>query len=73
MEGHATAVVHGGKMSCPAAGVEMVNSSQTGDFLGGSVLRNPPASVGDAGEKSHGQRSLVGCSPWGRQESDRTE
>ena len=23
--------------------------------------------------KSHGQRSLVGCSPWGRQESDSTE
>ena len=23
--------------------------------------------------KSHGRRSLVGCSPWGRQESDRTE
>ena len=24
-------------------------------------------------EKSHGQRSLVGCSPWGRQESGMTE
>ena len=23
--------------------------------------------------KSHGQRSLIGCSPWGRQESDMTE
>ena len=23
--------------------------------------------------KSHGQRSLVGCSPWGLEESDRTE
>ena len=23
--------------------------------------------------KSHGQRSLVGCSPWGCEESDRTE
>ena len=23
--------------------------------------------------KSHGWRSLVGCSPWGRQESDTTE
>ena len=23
--------------------------------------------------KSHGWRSLVGCSPWGRQESDKTE
>ena len=24
-------------------------------------------------EKSHGWRSLVGCSPWGREESDRTD
>ena len=24
-------------------------------------------------EKSHGQRSLVGCSPWGHKESDTTE
>ena len=24
-------------------------------------------------EKSHGQRSLVGCSPWGHEESDSTE
>ena len=23
--------------------------------------------------KSHGQRSLVGCSPWGHEESDRTD
>ena len=23
--------------------------------------------------KSHGQMSLVGCSPWGRKESDMTE
>ena len=23
--------------------------------------------------KSHGRRSLIGCSPWGREESDRTE
>ena len=23
--------------------------------------------------KSHGQRSLVGCSPWGRKESEMTE
>ena len=23
--------------------------------------------------KSHGQRNLVGCSPWGREESDTTE
>ena len=32
----------------------------------------PPAPVLLPG-KSHGQRSLVGCSPWGREESDRTE
>ena len=25
------------------------------------------------GCKSHGRRSLVGCSPWGREESDTTE
>ena len=25
------------------------------------------------GGKSHGQRSLVGCSPWGREELDTTE
>ena len=24
-------------------------------------------------DNSHGQRSLVGCSPWGRKESDKTE
>ena len=24
-------------------------------------------------EKSHGRRSLVGCSPWGHEESDTTE
>ena len=29
----------------------------------------PPANAG----KSHGWRSLVGCSPWGRSESDMTE
>ena len=23
--------------------------------------------------KSHGQRNLVGCSPWGHKESDKTE
>ena len=30
----------------------------------------PPVSLP---RKSHGQRSLVGCSPWGRRESDTTE
>ena len=32
----------------------------------------PPAPVLSPG-KFHGQRSLVGCSPWGRKESDTTE
>ena len=32
----------------------------------------PPTPVFLPG-KSHGQRSLVGCSPWGHKESDRTE
>ena len=59
-------------------------------FLGGTVVKNLPANVGDARDwvrkilwrrkwqptpvflpgKSHGQRSLVGYSPWGRKESD---
>ena len=33
------------------------------------AVKNPPANAG----KSHGWRSLVGCSPWGRSESDMTE
>ena len=51
-------------------------------FSGGSVVKNPPANAGDLGwedplekemathssilGKSHGQRSLAGCSPWDR-------
>ena len=35
-------------------------------------FRHSPALVLLPG-KSHGQRSLVGCSPWGRSESDTTE
>ena len=67
-------------------------------FPGGSVIKNPPANAGDAGdtgliagsgrcpwkrkrqstpvfllEKSHGQRSLVGCSLWGLKGSGMTE
>ena len=63
-------------------------------FPGGSVVKNPLATAGDARdpglgrcpeegngnllqcsclEKVHGQRSLVGNSPWGRKESDTTE
>ena len=34
--------------------------------------RWPPTPVPLPG-KSHGQRSLVGCSPWGREETDMTE
>ena len=52
-------------------------------------VKNPPASAGDAGlipwsrkwqptpvfvpRKSHGQRNLAGCSPWGHEESDTPE
>ena len=36
-----------------------------GNPLQYSCLENPT--------ESHGQRSLVGCSPWGRKESDTTE
>jgi len=57
-------------------------------FPGGSVVKNPPTNAGDArdmgrspGEGNgnplqyprHGQRSLVGCSPWGHRELDTTE
>ena len=66
-------------------------------FLGGAVVKNPPASAGDVRRgfnpwvgkvpwrrawqptpvflpgESHGQRSLVGYSPWGRKESDMIE
>ena len=52
--------------------------------LGGVVARTPPVSpkslialpvfkAGKLAGKSHGWRSLVGCSPWGRTESDTTE
>ena len=67
-------------------------------FPAGSVVKNPPANAGDAGnagsipgsgrfpeggngnllqysclEKSHGQKSLEGYSPWGLKESETTE
>ena len=66
-------------------------------FLGGAVVKNPPASAGDVRRGfnpwvgkvpwrrawqptpvflpgvSHGLRSLVGYSPWGRKESDMIE
>ena len=37
-----------------------------------SQLLAPHSSTGVHG-KSHGRRSLVGCSPWGHEESDTTE
>ena len=45
------------------------------------VIKNLPANAGDARDsglipglgRSHGQRSLVGYSPWGCKESDMTE
>ena len=53
-------------------------------FPRGSVVKNPPANVGDGGSipgqeavflpgESHGQSSLVGYSPWGHKESDTTD
>ena len=48
------------------------------------MVKNPPAKAGEADSipvwdpcvfvpgESHGQRSLVGCSPWGHKESDMT-
>ena len=49
-----------------------------------NVVKNLPANAGNRRRqwqptpvflpgKFHGQRSLVGCSPWGREESDTTE
>ena len=34
------------------------------------MVKNLPANVGD---RRDGQRSLVGCNPWGCKESDETE
>ena len=42
------------------------------EFLGIKVMTNLATPVLLPG-KSHGQRSLVGCSPWGHEESDMTE
>ena len=44
-------------------------SSQLGN-ASGSTWQPPPVLLPG---KSHGRRSLVGCSPWGREESDTTE
>ena len=45
-------------------------SSQVGKILWSGKWQPPPVFL--PGE-SHGQRSLVGYSPWGRKESDTTE
>ena len=70
----------------------ILNRLDSWDFTGDPVVKNRPASAGDAGDvgsipgsgrspgggngtpiflpgKSHGQRSLAGCSPWGHPES----
>ena len=46
--------------------------SSPGSVLMLTVRQRHPTPVLLPG-KSHGQRSLVGCSPWGRKESDMTE
>ena len=49
-----------------------VNTTGTPDITAYLSRCNPPTPVLLPG-KSHGWRSLVGCSPWGHQESDTTE
>ena len=70
--GHMGSVVMSHGLSC---------SEACGIFLGQELNTNPlhwrrrqwhPTPVLSPG-KSHGQRSLVGCSPWGREELDTTE
>ena len=50
------------------------NAGDTGSVPG--LGRSPRGGNGSSLQYSrepHGQRSLVGCSPWGRRESDMTE
>ena len=52
--------------------------SQLKDFAGGALGKILPANAGDTSlipglGRSHGQRILVGYSPWGREESDTIE
>ena len=42
-------------------------------ILQARILEPIPSTPGLLPGKSHGQRSLVGYSPWGRKESDTTE
>ena len=64
---------------------EILTHATTWGFPGGSLIKNLPASAGNARDSSssprlggspgefHGQRSLVGYSPWVHKESDTTE
>ena len=57
---------------CKGPGIDSTHATTKG-FLGSTRRRRwQPTPVLLPG-KSHGRRSLVGCSPWGREESDRTE
>jgi len=60
----------------PGPGIEPVSLTMAGEFLTTTPLGRRrqwhPTPVLLPG-KSHGRRSLVGCSPWGRKESDTTE
>ena len=38
-----------------------------------ALVSSPGRQRGQIKEKSHGRRSLVGCSPWGHEDSDTTE
>ena len=53
-------------ISVPGPGIEPVSPELAGGFLNHWITREVPAPVFLPG-KSHGQRSLVGYSPWGSQ------
>ena len=66
-------------MDFPGGSVVKNSPANAGDV---SLIPGPGRSSGGGNgnplqypclEKSHGQRNLVGCSPWGRKESDTTE
>ena len=46
------------------------NNTETREYSQKRQLQTTPVLLPG---KSHGQRSLVGCSPWGHEESDTTE
>ena len=91
--------VQAGRTGGRAARAEEIiyaKAERRGGFPGGTVVKNPRANVGEAGDaasipgtgrspeegvathssvlpgKFHGQRSLVGYSPWGCKELDMT-